>query len=937
MRLVVLFVVVLGCLIGAAGAVDLAPLDAKRAFTLTFADGLAADRPAGARPDRQPESVTIDDSGFHSETLRFSSGSQLTYALPLGNRAGEWTFWFWCGTDNIEPGVPLAAIVNGSVRVSVEFDENSQPQLIIRDGDALVGVAESETYVGGDDWRMYAIRRRRSPEQSVVEFVMAGKECGSVPVPPGLFREASSRLVLGSGGAGNAQAVSRYDNCFLYEAPIDTSVLATHYADQLRIARELIQLARAGDEQADDEFLYVLSPATTGNVFTNGSFEAGLNGWWMPFEPERRPIRETGTACPHGTACVRLSGLADTLTPYLVSTPDGGAFCLSFYAKGTGSSPAVTATVEDLDFNSTARETFPLSEAFQRYELRGEIPPDANGIHILLTATFAEEGAVWLDAVQLEPAGPSEYAPPQAALFLSTSEPFNAFVGDTPPVLSIERGAGTAVGPEARVVLEIFDVRGYSLLERDCTADLTGADRIDLILSELPRWGAFRAVVRYGGRLADEQTFSRIPAPLPVPEGRHSRYGGHYSASNATTLAFAQLIGSHWNRNHDAGPYAARWKADTRPADGRFEYRFDLLELSRAYGQELIATLDGPHDDVEAFGDDIYALVKGYKGELKYLEIFNEPTAVIPAVHYAELLKAAYARAKEADPAITILGLSTWDVVDEFTTTVVTGAGVASMDVFSAHFYNWGPTSWLIPDGNWGQGFRLAKLRAYLDSQGGETLPIWHTESGIYIDSFYRHHPWKHVNSKYSRATWCRHHSPHEGAIWIAQAFPVNFANAAQVYTYYFSPLAGQPGRMCGHSLAGMDGLRPAAVAYAISAHMLDYSTFVAGKHTGIFGLRCYEFSRDGAPMLVAWYQGSEPLFLDTGEMDYADFMGNPGHYSRENAHRPRRAIVNTGTGTPRYVDIPATEPRFLLDLEPRYFPGMTLGEFEALLPDAAS
>ncbi len=107
------------------------------------------------------------------------------------------------------------------------------------------------------------------------------------------------------------------------------------------------------------------------------------------------------------------------------------------------------------------------------------------------------------------------------------------------------------------------------------------------------------------------------------------------------------------------------------------------------------------------FGDYVYAFVKHFKGRVRYVVIWNEPNLslewgyrhVDPA-SYTRLLKVAYARAKEADPEVQVLGGalgptlspdgSPWGLDDLLYLQRMYDAGAAdAFDILAAHAYGW--------------------------------------------------------------------------------------------------------------------------------------------------------------------------------------------------------------------------------------------------------
>lgn len=68
-------------------------------------------------------------------------------------------------------------------------------------------------------------------------------------------------------------------------------------------------------------------------------------------------------------------------------------------------------------------------------------------------------------------------------------------------------------------------------------------------------------------------------------------------------------------------------------------------------------------EDYDRFGDYVYAFVKRYHGKVNYIVIWNEPNLSlewgfqpVDPIGYTKLLRVAYARVKEANPEVQVLG-----------------------------------------------------------------------------------------------------------------------------------------------------------------------------------------------------------------------------------------------------------------------------------------
>jgi hypothetical protein len=122
------------------------------------------------------------------------------------------------------------------------------------------------------------------------------------------------------------------------------------------------------------------------------------------------------------------------------------------------------------------------------------------------------------------------------------------------------------------------------------------------------------------------------------------------------------------------------WEDIEHSGRGDFwDHKYDqIVHLASQYGVQVIARLDHPPtwtradgdargtrcppDDLQDFGNFVYAVVSRYKGRVRYYQIWNEPNIYpewgeqpVDAAGYVRLLQVAYRRAKEADPNCVVL------------------------------------------------------------------------------------------------------------------------------------------------------------------------------------------------------------------------------------------------------------------------------------------
>lgn len=142
--------------------------------------------------------------------------------------------------------------------------------------------------------------------------------------------------------------------------------------------------------------------------------------------------------------------------------------------------------------------------------------------------------------------------------------------------------------------------------------------------------------------------------------------------------------GFHWIRQefpwedieiHGPGDTMDRRHTPPRSAWEKYD---QIVDLCQAYGIQIIARLStppdwsrsagkqkgafAPPDNLEDFGNYVEAVVRRYRGRIRYYQIWNEPNIYpewgeqpVDARQYVALLKVAYTRAKAVDPDVVII------------------------------------------------------------------------------------------------------------------------------------------------------------------------------------------------------------------------------------------------------------------------------------------
>lgn len=190
--------------------------------------------------------------------------------------------------------------------------------------------------------------------------------------------------------------------------------------------------------------------------------------------------------------------------------------------------------------------------------------------------------------------------------------------------------------------------------------------------------------------------------------------------------AMAARAGVKWSREE------MQWHR-IEPEKGRFDWTFydQLVDTAERHGISvygLIAywsswTKPYTQEGIEDYARYCRALVSHYKDRIHYWEVYNEPNIFFwsgPKALYPELLKAAYAAIKEADPTAHVLGCSTAGIDSGFIDMV--NRAKAPYDILTVHPYRpWLNEAAFIDD------LRGAQKLTATDGKG---KPVWITEMG---------------------------------------------------------------------------------------------------------------------------------------------------------------------------------------------------------------
>ncbi len=238
------------------------------------------------------------------------------------------------------------------------------------------------------------------------------------------------------------------------------------------------------------------------------------------------------------------------------------------------------------------------------------------------------------------------------------------------------------------------------------------------------------------------------------------------------SLQMIAEAGFHWIRQsfpwedieiHGKGDFEDRRNIPYRSAWEKYDH---IVALAERYGLEIIAVLsnppawsraDGdargtfaPPDNLEDYGDFVYAVASRYRGRIRAYQVWNEPNIYpewgeqpVDPVGYTRLLCTAYRQIKEADPEAIVLtgalaqtigydfGPGAWTGMNEFVFLQrMYDAGAADcFDVLAVNDY----ILWSAPTDRrmrpWAVTYaRPVYLRDMMIANGDAHKPIWLAE-----------------------------------------------------------------------------------------------------------------------------------------------------------------------------------------------------------------
>ena len=431
------------------------------------------------------------------------------------------------------------------------------------------------------------------------------------------------------------------------------------------------------------------------------SYETGSCGWKGIVDP---------TTSAYGNQSLLLSEESQEhrSSKYYEMIEPGRSYTLSFYARTDKPRLDIIVDVWHLRYSIMKRQNFSLSDEWKRYFM--EIPPQDQMRGFYIAIEKKGSGAIWLDGLQFQAGKLTDYHP---------SEPISVAIGDIPEPNNIllvrEKPVELEVGiynsdyPAESFIFSYTTSDFYGKVVAEGTEEIVvhrdSSTKKRVTALENRRNGYF--VTNVSIRSGDGEIIKQDEMPYGIvypqdvdgadPDSYFGLHGG-------ISIEARHRIGAKWMRNYRAWRWLEQEKGKFSPMRSEYEkYRDAGICLMETVNYDPMPDWakdeDGKIRDIEEYCDFARELVRQADGYVTYWEIQNEPDLSLGSVrnlskeekarYYADILKAASAAIKEADPQAVIMGsgVSGVDVPDfEFSREVFRQAS-EYFDVFALHPY----------------------------------------------------------------------------------------------------------------------------------------------------------------------------------------------------------------------------------------------------------
>jgi hypothetical protein len=344
----------------------------------------------------------------------------------------------------------------------------------------------------------------------------------------------------------------------------------------------------------------------------------------------------------------------------------------------------------------------------------------------------------------------AELVPTELVSIGLDAKPFGAIYwgSDTaePPAL-VARNLSTAERVEAKLDLKVTGPQGRVLLEQPVKLSLTPGASQRLPLT-MPADFEGLATVSARIQIRDDSreittSFARLAHPADMALNPDSFFGacthfGQHKGDLPRSFDLLSKAGIKWLRDEISWGVCETTKGEFAVPEWYDQYMreavrhgvtpFILFDYGNRFYDEGLSPASA--EAQEAFGKYCFGLVSHFKDLCKHWEVYNEPNIGFwkpkpDPEAYSRLLKIAYEAAKKADPTCTVVGVCTAGTDLRYIEEVLKRGGMDYMDALSIHPYRY-PRS--PEDSN----FIAEVTRAHelMARYGGGNKKLWLTEIG---------------------------------------------------------------------------------------------------------------------------------------------------------------------------------------------------------------
>ncbi len=462
------------------------------------------------------------------------------------------------------------------------------------------------------------------------------------------------------------------------------------------------------------------------------------------------------------------------------------------------------------------------------------------------------------------------------------------------------------VGLRGRLVLERGSGEIVSTLEPEITLAPRGRSRMEMTLPATARglhvatltadWDGRQLEARLALGVVSVASAENLPVDSPF--GVHPGGLGELYQSGFKWVRLWDS-GDTWARHEKAGKGEFDFSATEAKVDRFREQGFRVLAVlgytptwastHPEIGYHAGAGAPFPPKNIQDWKDYCREYMTRFRGRISHFEVWNEPNTGNEAnpqsgffrgttQEYVDLLKAAYAVAREVSPDIRILGGSGTGDFLGWTEKVLAAGGGPYMDILSFHAY----TTPVSPEDANLEG-RLDRLRQIMTRYGIGTKPVWNTEVGYWTDRRPGVRPARADDllakapaalAPNWQASWpFRPITERDAAAFTVRHYYLNISKGVDKLFWYSSITSGQP------LLCRDGGLRLACFAVASAAEQLRGARYWKRIDLGLKKLHLHLWRREGTtPIAILWHadKGTKEVILDASEgVQGVDIWGN--------------------------------------------------------------